>query len=117
MIIDLSGFHGTENWYRHSINRNFLYTDGVRYLAAEGGAYWLVDEIAFASVPLLKNGNEFQEWHFNRTGSSGVLTAEDGNNHILYTQHIPFTDFPLDKIKFYAVWDGSSMVLMLPSEY
>lgn len=43
---DLRQFNGSENWYRHSLNRDILYTDGAQYVAEAGGAYWLLDEIA-----------------------------------------------------------------------
>jgi hypothetical protein len=43
---DLTQFTGTEQWYRHSINRTVLYTDEAQYVAENGGAYWLLDEIA-----------------------------------------------------------------------
>ena len=43
---DLAQFTGSENWYRHGINRNVLYTEGVQYVAEHGGAHWLLDEIA-----------------------------------------------------------------------
>jgi hypothetical protein len=45
---DLIQFTGTEYWYRHAVVRDVLYTDGVKYVAQTGGAYWLIDEIAFA---------------------------------------------------------------------
>jgi hypothetical protein len=38
---DLAQFTGSDNWYRHSINRNILYTDGAQHVAEHGGAYWL----------------------------------------------------------------------------
>ena len=41
---DLSQFTGSENWYRHSLNREILYTEGALYVADAGGAYWLLDE-------------------------------------------------------------------------
>jgi hypothetical protein len=36
---DLAQFTGSENWYRHGINRNVLYTDGAQHVAEHGGAY------------------------------------------------------------------------------
>lgn len=36
---DLSQFTGTEQWYRHGIARNVLYTDGAKHVAESGGAY------------------------------------------------------------------------------
>ena len=37
----LRQFTGSENWYRHGINRSVLYTDGAQFLAEQGGAYCL----------------------------------------------------------------------------
>src|SRR4051812_34097458 len=45
---DLRNFTGSEHWYRHGLVRTILFTDGAKYVADEGGAYWLLDEIAFA---------------------------------------------------------------------
>jgi hypothetical protein len=45
---DLAQFTGSEHWYRHQMVRDVLYTDGVQYVAQRGGAYWLINEIAFA---------------------------------------------------------------------
>src|ERR1700730_15173147 len=45
---DLTQFTGSEHWYRHAMVRDVLYTDGVQYVAETAGAYWLIDEIAFA---------------------------------------------------------------------
>jgi hypothetical protein len=46
---DLDQFTGSEYWYRHSLNPSVTYTDGARYLAEHGGAYWFLDEIALAN--------------------------------------------------------------------
>jgi hypothetical protein len=60
---DLIQFTGSEHWYRHTMVRDVLYTDGVKYVAETADAYWLIDEIAFA-----QRGNtrlaaeEFQLW-------------------------------------------------------
>ena len=45
---DLRQFTGTEQWYRHGTVRDVLFTDGAKYVADQAGAYWLLDEIAFA---------------------------------------------------------------------
>ena len=61
---DLAQFTGSENWYRHEINRNVLYTDGAQHVAEHGGAYWLLDEIATIQ-PYNKAvaAEEFQVWN------------------------------------------------------
>jgi hypothetical protein len=112
---DLSQFTGSENWYRHGINRNVLFTDGAKYVADEGGAYWLLDAIAIAQrFEKSVAAEEFQVWKLtvnaNRTAN---LTCDDGNNKVVYTQHIAFTDFPLDEIKLYF----TDNTILLPSEY
>ena len=59
----LSQFTGSEYWYRHGIVRNILFTDGAKYVADEGGAYWLIDEIAFAQrFEKRVAAEEFQVW-------------------------------------------------------
>ena len=39
---DLAQFYGSENWYRHCLVRSVLFTDGAKYVADAGGAYWLL---------------------------------------------------------------------------
>ena len=100
---DLAQFTGSENWYRHGINRNVLYTDGAQHVAERGGAYWLLDAIAIAQAHQKRvAAEEVQVWrltvHSDRTAS---LVCDDGNDNIVYTKHIEFTDFPLDEIAFY----------------
>ena len=112
---DLRQFTGTETWYRHPFNPKVLYTEGVRYVAEEGGAYWLVDAIAIAQITVKKVAEEeFQVWtlkvQLDRTAS---LACDDGNGNVVYTQAIDFTDFPMDEIKLYF----TDNTLLLPSEY
>ena len=112
---DLRQFTGTENWYRHGINRNVVFTDGAKYVADRGGAYWLLDAIAIAQHRERDVAfEEFQVWRLKvNADRSASLTCDDGNGNILYTQHIPFTDFPLDAIKLYF----TDNTILLPSEY
>ena len=36
---DLMQFTGSEQWYRHGINRKVLFTDGAKHVADAGGAF------------------------------------------------------------------------------
>ncbi len=112
---DLLHFTGSENWYRHSLNRKVLYTDGAQYLAEQGGAYWLLDSIAIAQAHVKAvKAEEFQVWTLKvNPDSTALLTCDDGNNCIVYKQSIPFTDFPLPEVKLYFC----NNVIMLTSEY
>ena len=112
---DLVNFTGSENWYRHSINRTVLYTDGAQHVAEHGGAYWLLDTIAIAQRhEKTVAGEEFQVRKLTvREDRTASLVCGDGNDNIVYTQHIEYTDFPLDQITLYFV----NNVIHLPSEY
>lgn len=111
---DLRQFTGSENWYRHSLNRQVLFTDGAKYLADQAGAYWLLDEIALAQrFQKSVAKEEFQLWHLIVKDNTADLVCEDGNGRNVYVQHIPFTDFPLDEVKLYF----TNNTILLPSEY
>jgi hypothetical protein len=112
---DLKQFTGTEKWYRHAINRSVLFTDGAKYVADAGGAYWLLDEIALIQ-PYDKrvSAEEFQVWTLKvNPDRTATLTCEDGDYHIVFSKEIEFTDFPLDSI---TLWFTNNVIL-LPSEY
>jgi hypothetical protein len=111
---DLAGFTGTEQWYRHWLGKS-LYTDGVRFVAEQAGAYWLVDEMAISQTRPKVKAEEFQVWTL-RTDlekRSAVLTCDDGNGNIVFTKKIDYTDFPLAEVKFYL----TDNTILLPSEY
>jgi len=113
---DLRQFTGTENWYRHSLFRRYLYTDGVQYVAEQGGAYWLIDKIFACTAHIEKLAcEEFLVWDLirNHETESAKVICTDGNCNELYREEIDFTDFPLRSIKFYF----TDNVLLLPSEY
>jgi hypothetical protein len=100
---DLGQFTGSQNWYRHGINRNVLYTDDAQHVAEHGGAYWLLDEIAITQ-PYNKAvaAEEFQVWKLAvRPDHTATLTCDDGNGNIVFTKEIEHTDFPLDEITLY----------------
>ena len=64
---DLRQFIGTEHWYRHWAVRNIVFTDGAKYVADTAGAYWLLDEIAFAQASNRRVAAEgFQLWEAYR---------------------------------------------------
>jgi hypothetical protein len=114
-ILHLESFTGTENHYKRL---GILYTDGVKYLADEGEAYWLIDAIASCQFsPTVKNDpmlQEIQFWNLQvKPDNSAVLTCERDEDDIALTQDIPYTDFPLENVRLYL----ANRVLMLPSEY
>ena len=113
----LSQFSGTERYHRHWCGSTIYLTDGAKYLADKAGCYWLMDIIASA-YPHYKH-DEFVVVELVKTDTAAVLTIKpDAGQPSYYTQHIPFTDFPLESIKLYVVvGEGMRYVVMLPSEY
>ena len=112
---DLSQFTGSENWYRHGINCNVVFTDGAKYVADEGGAHWLLDAIAICQRYEERVAAEpFQVWKLVvRADNTATLTCEDGNDNVVYTQQLKFTDFPREEI---TLWFANN-VIYLPSEH
>jgi hypothetical protein len=106
---------GTEHWYRHGLVRDVLFTDGAKYVADHGGAYWLLDEIALAQRGNPAVAKEaFQVWKLLvKLDHTAELICEDGNDNAVFRKAIPFTDFPLPEI---ALWFTGNTIL-LPSEY
>ncbi|MGY3602758.1 MULTISPECIES: DUF6876 family protein [unclassified Bradyrhizobium] len=113
-LADLKQFTGSEEWYRHPLNRSVTYTQGARYVADQVGAYWLLDEIALAQlgIPAVR-AEPFQVWKLDVKRSRATLSCEDGNNASVFTKEIRSTDFPEPGI---TLWFTDSVIL-LPSEY
>ena len=114
----LSQFTGSEEWHRHL--SGLLFTDGILYLAqngGKGGAFWLIDAIASYQPDKRIRGNamlrDFQLWELAVTGSTAVLSCRaDSDRKPVISQVIEFTDFDRS-IKLYVCGD----TLLLPSEY
>ena len=110
-INELRQFTGTEHWYKHL--SGYLYTDGVLYVAQEGGAFWLIDKIMF-TTRVKNNLQEFGVWKLEvNEDKSAILVCKDGNYHELYREKIEWTDLSLNKIE---LWFENG-VLILPSEH
>src|SRR5882762_8509925 len=97
----LMQFTGSETWYRHGVNRAVLFTDGAKYVADNGGAHWLLDEIALAQILECKvKAEEFQVWKLavDLAKPTPRLPWEAGNAREVLSRDIGFPDFPLPKI-------------------
>ena len=100
----------SDNFYKY--NFGLVITDGVKALAETYSCWWLIDIIASYQPQLRKE--EFQVWKLEKyDGDKATVTCEDGNDHILRTQKIPYTDFSAD---IATVWVEFGTAL-LPSEH
>lgn len=112
---DLAQFTGTENYYRY---QSLLLTDGAYYLAEKAGCFWLMDFIWSHAMENRWFGKEdFITCKLTVRDNAGDVVFDDGNGNILVTQHVPFTDFPMDEIQLYIVRGERNFVIMLPGEY
>ena len=115
---ELNNFSGTENYYR--ITPDTIITDGAKFVADKGGAYWLMTAIA-SYLPDFTNKETFIVANLKVTRTATACTAllklDDGNDNVLAEQFIEYTDFELDEIKLYACYNGNMWVIMLPREY
>lgn len=62
----LAHFTGTETWWKHGLVPGITFTDGVKYVADHGGAYWLIDEIATNQLNKKIRAEGFQTWTLKR---------------------------------------------------
>ena len=115
MPLSTREFTGTENWYRHALNRAVLFTDGAKHVADAGGAYWLLDEIALAQrYEQAVAAQPFQCWKLTvNPDHTGDLVCEDGNGNAVYRKALDYTDFPAAGV---TLWVTDNTIL-LPSEY
>ena len=117
---DLRQFTGSEQYFRHSLARRVLYTEGVQFLAENAGAYWLVDKVAIMQIEPKVRAQEFQVWKLRVDGGVATLTCDDGNGDegtIVHSEHISFTDFPLDGIDLWVEGAPEQPIILLPSEH
>ena len=124
---DLSQFTGDLTRYRHWSNRRLIYTPGVKFLAEQAQAYWLLDAIAsyFGSQEMIRASLrdtrllDIQFWRLDvQPDRSAILTARaDSGVEPFIFQSIECTDFPLDHVDIWAAYDGEHWTLYLPSEH
>lgn len=110
---ELRHYQAGETLYRHSLSRRHAYTEGVKFLAEQAGAYWLIDTIILVQNIAHVGNEEFQVWRLKvEQDRSASLVMDDGNGEVRYIEKIRFTDFPLAEVKLWL----ENRTLMLPSE-
>jgi hypothetical protein len=112
LVNDLDNFTGTESYFRHGLNRDFLYTEGAQYFAEQAGAYWFLDIMA-TEVAELQGDNPFISVEMTVFDQKAVINATDGDETYLWGKRISFTDCPDGTYKFFLI----DNVFLLRSEY
>jgi len=109
---DLDQFYGTEHWYPHPLVPSVTYTDGVKYFAEAGQAWWFVDDQIIEFYKLQRDEG-FLVISLQVTGDKAEIKVSDGNDKVFATKPIDYTDCPEGTYKFYYTND----VFLLASEY
>ena len=118
--MNLAHYTGAEDYFRHGLNPRLIYTDGVKYLADQAGAYWLIDIVASVQHTGLHLARHlFQSWSLtvDTDKATGLVVCTNGNGKKIYVQQMEYTDFPLREVRLYCCEDDGLHVLMLSSEY
>lgn len=115
ILNNLPQFTGTDGYHKYM--GNILLTDGAKYMAEACGAFWFLDIIWSVQGKNALKREEMQVCKLQRVGEGAVVTIEDGNKNVLYTQKVGFTDFPLDEVEVWANVQDNFRVILLPSEY
>jgi hypothetical protein len=114
LINGLDQFYGSDTTYYQPIYPKYRYTEGVKYLAENAEAYWLLDYIFSNQLDTVIHAEGFQVWKIIvNADNSAVIRVEDGNKNEVKSFDLTFTDFPL---KEYSLWFIGG-TLLLPSEY
>jgi len=114
LLQELKQFSGSEQFYRNPLFQKFVYTEGVKHLAEQAGAYWLIDHIFSNQYDLYLSVEEFQVWKITvQEDDSASIQVEDGNGRMIKTYELGFTDFPLHEFELWFI-NGA---LLLPNEY
>lgn len=120
-----AGANGTLHWHKFTLGNRYVATDGAKFVADTCGAWWLLEAIAsYFHKPTVRS-EPFQVWELRERvagdDASVVLVCEDGNQHELARQAIPYTDFPRDLMPFRLYCEatdigGAKFAIMLPEE-
>ncbi len=123
---DLMQFTGDLERYK-TIHPKVVYTPGVRHMALQGEAYWLIDAIVsyFPTRQMrtaMEKDERIRSLQFWRLEVSEEQTATlsaraDSGVDPFIVQEIPYTDFPLEQIEVWAGFDDTRWTLYLPSEH
>jgi hypothetical protein len=111
----LQTFTGTQEYFKIK-PYDFVYTEGVQYLANNAECYWLLNEIGLANMfSKAVKETTFQVWKLkvNTKTKEAELFLTDDDKALIFIKKIQYTDFPLEEITLWLI----DKTLILPSEY
>lgn len=122
-------YGGSDGRYRHWANRRFIYTEGIKAMAEEAGAFWLLDIVATEVAPLclkrwqdLDDPTSFLKFQV-KADQIVIALIRDTGELPLWSRSLNFTDFPEGEWTFELAIDGlvdpnqDVLVMLLPQEH
>lgn len=114
---DLSGFTGTEQYWRWYPGSDIFLTDGVKYVTDELSSPWLISSIEhFLRKKSLKTLYHIEVRLEVKQNGKAILTLQNDNG-TYGKRNFQHTDFPREGVTFFACPYNGKWIIMLPSEY
>ena len=121
----LAHYDGTDYLRRYDLplTKPMAYTNGVQFFIDNcgGGAYWFLDIVATSINDL---NEEFVVVNLIVEDGKALITADDGNDNLLWKRKIDYTDAFDGEWKFYLIKSdspittgGAYSTFLLPREY
>lgn len=122
--LDTSLFTGSQEFTRFGLSKSVL-SEGVLYVVENMNAFWFAQDVDLYVRELAKEGKNtgFVVCHLTQDGDGATMTFEDGNDEVLKTVDVKYTDFNFSRIEGekLTVWiqpnELGSYTIFLPSEY
>jgi hypothetical protein len=121
--LNLSQFTGSMDFAKFGLTSSIM-SEGVTHVATEMESFWLVQDIDLYVRELRKEGKDtgFIVAKLVPNDEGADLILEDGNDNILKTINVPFTDFDFDRVNGeFQLWvapnEFGEFTLYLPSEH
>ena len=111
--------NGANEFYKHSLVRKFIYSDGVHDCAI-AGCYWLLDILATELPKQFAINKDISHACLITVivrNSKASINAEFVDGAIAWSKAIDFTDLPAGDWKFYIAYEDGLYRMILLSEY
>ncbi|MBU4133663.1 MAG: hypothetical protein KKF12_22825 [Proteobacteria bacterium] len=116
---DLSGFSGTQNYWRWTPVSPIFLTDGVKYLTDELNAGWLISsaEHFLTTRKKIKDSRHIIEIQLEVKANGNALMTLENEFGVYAKRKFSSTNFPSEGIGLWAYPYDRNWIIMLQSEY
>ena len=122
--LEISQFTGSLDFTKFGLSKSIM-SEGVLYVAENMNAFWFAQDVDLYVRELAKEGKstDFVVCHLTQDGDGATMTFEDGNDEVLKTVNVSYTDFDFSRIEGekLTVWvqpnELGAYTIFLPSEY